>query len=129
MRVRVGRIILIAILAEFLAVLTLIVIVALFGPSEPTAAQAYAERLGYWVGPIAGFSFTLLGGWWIAKGLADSQVLNGFALGVAVAIIDVSIIVLSGADFLPIFVASNAGRVVAGTAGGWIAYRLGRSTA
>ena len=121
MRIRIGRILVFAILAEILAVLTLVVIVALFGPSDPAAAQAYAERIGLWVGPIAGFLFTLAGGWWIARRLANSQVLNGFVLGVAVALIDISILLLSGAEFLPIFAISNIGRVIAGALGGWLA--------
>ena len=123
MRIRIGRILAVAILAEILAVLTLVVIVALFGPSEPTAAQAYAERIGFWVGPIAGFIFTLIGGWWVAKSLANSRLLNGFVLGVIVASIDISILVLSGAEFMPVFVISNIGRIIAGSLGGWLAGR------
>ena len=123
MNIKFGRIVVIAILAEILAVLTLVVIVTLFGPSDPAAAQAYAERNGFWVGPIAGFAFTLIGGWWIARSLANSQVLNGFALGIVVAIIDISILVLSGAEFLPILAIANIGRVIAGSLGGWLASR------
>ena len=124
MRIRMGRIFVIAILAEILANLALVVIVALFGPADPAAAQAYAESTGFWVGPLAGFAFTLIGGWWIARSLANSQVLNGFALGVAVALIDISILVMSGAEFLPVFVYSNVGRIFAGSLGGWLAGRV-----
>ena len=123
MRIRIGRILGFAILAEVLAVLTLVLIVALFGPSDPAEAQAYAERIGLWVGPIAGFLFTLAGGWWIARSLVNSQVLNGLVLGVVVAIIDISILLLSGAEFLPIFAISNIGRVIAGSLGGLLASR------
>ena len=123
MRIRIGRILAVAILAEILAVLTLVVIVTLFGPSEQAAAQAYAERLGFWVGPIAGFLFTLIGGWWVARSLANSRLLNGFVLGVVVAGIDISILVLSGADFMPVFAISNIGRIIAGSLGGWLAGR------
>ncbi len=123
MRIRVGRIVVIAILAEFLAVLTLVLIVALFGPADPAAAQVYLESLGVWVGPIAGFAFTLVGGWWVAKSLADSHLLNGFVLGLAVAIVDVSVLLFSEVGFLLIFAVSNIGRVIAGSIGGWIASR------
>ncbi len=123
MNIRLGRIILIALLAEFLAVLTLVLIVAVFGPPGPADAQAFAERIGYWIGPIAGFSFTLLGGWWIARDLDKSQILNGFALGVAVAAVDIAILLLMSSGFELIFVFSNLGRVVAGTIGGWLASR------
>ena len=127
MHIRPGRILVVAILAETLAVLTLVLAVALFGPSEPSAAQAYAERIGLWVGPIAGFLFTMAGGWWVAKNLANSQVRSGFVLGVVVAIIDISILLLSGAEFLPIFAISNIGRVIAGSLGGWLASRYGHN--
>ena len=127
MRIRPGRILIFEILAEILAVLTLVVIVALFGPSEPEAAQDYAERLGILVGPIAGFLFTLAGGWWIARRLAHSQVLNGLVLGMVVAIIDISILVLSGTEFQPVFAISNIGRIIAGTLGGWLASRYGKN--
>ena len=126
MRIRIGRILVFAILAEILAVLTLVLIVALFGPPDPAAAQAYAERTGFWVGPLAGFAFTLMGGWWIARSLTNSQVLNGFALGVVVALIDISILVMSGAEFLPVFVYSNVGRIIAGSLGGWLAGRVNK---
>ena len=121
MYIRPGRILVVAILAETLAVLTLVLAVALFGPSEPSAAQAYAERIGLWVGPIAGFLMTLAGGWWVAKDLANFQLRNGFVLGLVVAMIDISILLLSGADFQLIFAISNIGRVVAGSLGGWLA--------
>ena len=127
MQLRVGRIILTAIAVEVLAVLVLVMLVVLFGPSDPTAAEAYAERLGYWVGPIAGFLLCLLGGWWVAKGLSGSHVLNGLVLGATVAAIDIAILLVSGAEFHPVFAVSNIGRVVAGSLGGWFAGRSGRS--
>ncbi|NNG17838.1 MAG: hypothetical protein HKM89_15290 [Gemmatimonadales bacterium] len=123
MQIRFGRIIVAAIAVEVLAVLALILLVVVFGPSDPTAAEAYAERLGFWVGPIAGFVFCLLGGWWVAKGLSASHVLNGLVLGVTVAVIDIVILLASGAEFHPVFAVSNIGRVVAGTIGGWLAGR------
>lgn len=123
MNIRVGRIILAAIAAEVLAVLALVLLVMLFGPRESAAAQAYAERLGYWVGPIAGFGSCLAGGWWVARGAASSRVLNGLVLGIVVAAIDVAILVLSGATFQLVFAVSNIGRIIAGSTGGWLADR------
>ena len=124
MQIRINRIVIAAVAAEVLAVLALVLLVALFGPSDVAAAQAYAERLGYWVGPLAGFGFCLLGGFWVARGLHTAQVPNGFALGLVVAGIDIGILVVSGAAFQPIFAVSNIGRVIAGSVGGWIARRF-----
>jgi hypothetical protein len=49
---------------------------------------------------------------------------NGLVLGLAVAGIDIGLLVVSGAAFQPIFALSNIGRVIAGSAGGWIARRF-----
>ncbi len=123
MQIRVGRILVAAIAVEVLAVLVLVVLVALAGPSEPAAAEAYAMRLGYWVGPIAGFVLCVIGGWWVARGLATAHVINGLALGIVAAAIDVAILLASGTEFQPVFAVSNIGRVVAGTSGGLLAAR------
>ena len=115
--------VLLAIAIEAVAVLILVLIIAVFGPADPDAAQAYAERLGYWVGPIAGFSLCVGGGWLVARALTADHVKHGMLLGAMVAAIDVAILVAGGASFQPIFVVSNLGRVVAGSLGGWVAGR------
>jgi hypothetical protein len=118
---RIGKVIVAAVAAEALAIATLVVLVAVFGPRSAAAAQAYAERLGAWVGPIAGAVFCLLGGWWAARKLAAGQVLQGALVGFATALIDVAILIASGAPFQMLFVVSNLGRLLAGAAGGWLA--------
>lgn len=127
MRLRVVRIAIAAVAAEVLGLLSLILIVIFFGPAEEEAVQAFAERLGYWVGPISGFVFCLLGGWWVARGLADAHVQNGLVLGLVAAGLDLGIYMAIGGGFEPVIVASNVGRVVAGTAGGWLASRFSQS--
>lgn len=119
----VRRMALLAVAIEGIAVLVLVLIVALIGPAEPGAAQAYAERVGFWVGPIAGFFFCLGGGWLVARPLPRGQVPRGALLGTMVAAIDVAILVASGATFQPLFVFSNLGRLVAGSIGGYVAVR------
>jgi hypothetical protein len=115
--------VLLAIAIEAVAVLILVVVVAVFGPSEPDAAQAYAERLGYWIGPLAGFTLCVGGGWLAARSLTADHIRRGMLLGAMVAAIDVAILVAGGAAFQAIFVVSNLGRVVAGSLGGWLASR------
>jgi len=123
MGIRFGRVAIAAVAAEILGIIALVVIVALFGPQERAAAEAYAMRLGMWVGPISGFVFCLLGGWWVAKRTNRAEVANGFATGLAAAAIDLTLIVVSGAPFHQVYVVANAGRIVAGTLGGWFARR------
>ena len=115
--------VLLAIAIEAVAVLILVLVVAVFGPADPDAAQAYAERLGFWVGPIAGFSLCVGGGWLVARPLTADHIRHGMLLGAMVATFDVAILVVGGAPFQPIFLASNLGRVVAGSLGGWVASR------
>jgi len=129
MPIKIGRIIALAVVIEALAILLLVAIVAVFGPRESAAAQAYAQRLGYWVGPIAGFALCLGGGWLIGRKLPSHQLLNGLALGTVVAAIDVALLIASGASMQTIFVVSNLGRVIAGSIGGWLAQATTRRSA
>ena len=115
-----------AVAIESAAVLVLVLIVALLGPADPAEAAAYAERLGYWVGPLAGFALCLGGGWLAARGLEEGHVRRGLLLGAMVAAIDVVILVASGSGFQLIFVVSNSGRLVAGALGGLVARRSGQ---
>ena len=117
------RLIVAALLTELLTIVTLVIAVAVFGPSDSQEAQAFAQRHGYWIGPLAGFVFTAVGGWFVARAFDDNFLVNGFLLGLLVALIDVSIIVASGSSFDPIFVVSNIGRLIAGTLGGLFASR------
>lgn len=128
MAIRTGRVVIAAIAAEVLAIVGLICIVAVWGPSEPDAARAFAQRVGFWFGPAAGFGLCLAAGWLVSRPLAQHQMLNGFALGATVAAIDAALILASAAPFHAIFVASNIGRMLAGTLGGWLA-SLGDSAA
>lgn len=114
-----------AVAIESGAVLILVLIVAVFGPADPTEARAYAGRLGYWVGPLAGFVLCVGGGWWAARGLTEGHVLRGLILGTMVAAIDVAILVASGSAFQLVFVLSNSGRLIAGALGGLLARRTG----
>jgi hypothetical protein len=118
-----ARIVLAAVAAELLGVLALVVLVVIFGPSGVEAAQPFAERLGAWVGPISGFVLTVLGGYWVARGAPGRPVLNGAATGVAAAMLDVVTAFALGASMQPLLVVSNAGRIVGGSVGGWLARR------
>ena len=123
MSIKAGRILVVAVAVEALAIIGLVIVVALLGPLDPDAARAYAQETGYWFGPSAGFVLCIAGGWFVARRLTEGQILNGLVLGAAVAAIDVALIIASGAPFQFIFVVSNVGRIVAGTIGGWIASR------
>jgi len=46
-------------------IIMLVVLVAVFRPPEKVAAQAFAERIGTWLGPVAGTPRCLVGGCWI----------------------------------------------------------------
>jgi hypothetical protein len=123
MRIRWRRIIAAAVVAEVATIAILVLLVAVFGPSDAVAAEGYAVQLGQWVGPIGGATLCLLGGFWAARSSSTRRPLHGLLVGVAAAGIDVALLLASGASFQLLFVASNVGRVLAGALGGWAATR------
>jgi len=121
MKIRWIRLVAGAIAAEGLAILILICLVAIFGPKDQVQAQAYAEKLGAWVGPLAGVVLSFLGALWVSRGLTSGRLLHGFLFGLLYAMLDVAIIVAMQAPFAWLFVASDGGKLLAGIAGGWVA--------
>ncbi|MES2625649.1 MAG: hypothetical protein V4628_10245 [Pseudomonadota bacterium] len=122
MKLRFGRIAIAAISAEILGVVALIILVMIFAPAEQDQVQAFAERLGAWVGPISGFLLCVLGGYWVAN-KSGSPIPNGVAMGVAAAMLDIAVALAIGATFAPLLFLSNAGRVIGGALGGYLASR------
>jgi len=53
----------------------------------------------------------------VGTGISIHQLRNGRALGISVAVIDIAILVLARAAFLPLFAVSNIGRLLAGMMG------------
>ncbi|MBT8489082.1 MAG: hypothetical protein KJO65_09700 [Gemmatimonadetes bacterium] len=121
--VRALRYVAVALTIELVAILLLVGVVAVSGPSDAEAAAALAERVGYWLGPAAGFVLCVVGGWYVARDLEAGRVRSGLVLGAAAAGIDVLILVASGAAFQWMLVVSNVGRLIAGALGGWLATR------
>ena len=123
MRIKFARAVTAAVAAGVLGVAALAILVAVLGPGGSFAeSMPFAQRLGAWVGPISGFVFCLLGGWWTAKPTAQGdKLLNGFAMGTAGAVLDIAISLSSGAGWAALLLISNAGRIIGGTIGGWIA--------
>ena len=127
--IRVGRILLTSITIEVVAIGGLFAVVAIFGPNERVAAEAFAQSTGLWFGPLSGLVLCVAGGYWLACTARISPLLNGFILGAVVAIIDAALLVLSGTSFKLIFLVSNFGKVAAGAVGGWLAGRRGLGAA
>ncbi|MBK8006480.1 MAG: hypothetical protein IPK12_22020 [Gemmatimonadetes bacterium] len=123
MRLRWGRLLAGAVVAELVPLLLLVALVALFGPSDEAQAQAYAARLGRWVGPIAGavMCFVLVS--WVARSDRPLALWYGVILGALTAAIDLGLLAASGVAFEWLFAVSNAGRVLAGALGGAVVTR------
>ena len=111
------RIFIAVVITEAIPILLLIAMVALIGPREQAAAQAYAERLGQWVGPLGGAITCFVAAWWVARSLTSGRIRHGFMVGLLAALVDIAILIASGATFQWVFVVSNLGRVVAGMLG------------
>jgi hypothetical protein len=123
MKIRWIRMIAGAIAAEVLAILILVCLVAIFGPKDYGQAQAFAEKLGAWVGPLAGVVLSFVTALWVCRGLTGGHLLHGFLFGLIYATLDAAIIVAMQAPFAWLFVASDAGKLLAGIAGGLVAAR------
>lgn len=123
MTIRWLRIISAAVVAEIIPIVLLVALVALLGPRDAGAAEEYAARLGLWVGPIGGAFATFLLALWVARPLAEGQVLHGVLLGTLVAVLDAGLLVAGAAGFQWLFVFSGLGRIIAGTLGGYLAQR------
>ena len=116
------RLVLGAVGVEITSILILVVFVAIFGPREIVAAQAFAEKSGVWVGPIAGALLSLTGAFLIARRLSASRVLHGALFGVCVVFVDVAILLAMRAPFAWILLVSNVAKLIAGYLGGvWAA--------
>jgi hypothetical protein len=121
MKIRWIRLVAGPIAAEVTAILILICLVAIFGPNNYAQAQAFAEKLGAWVGPLAGVVLSFVGALWVSRGLTSGHLLHGFLFGLLYAMLDAALIVAAQAPFAWLFVASDAGKLLAGIAGGLVA--------
>lgn len=88
-----------------------------------TARILEMQRLALWTAPTAGFVFCLLGGWWVARRPQAGEERNGLLLGVAVAAIDLALLIAAGAPLGALMVVSVVGRLAGGYCGGVLAAR------
>jgi hypothetical protein len=79
-----------------------------------------------WAAPAAGFVFCLLGGWWVARGITAGHERNGLTLGIGVALIELALLIVSGAPFGALYVSALAARIAGGYCGGLVAKRRAR---
>jgi hypothetical protein len=133
-RFQTKRVLWAVILAEALPILVLVAIVFIYGAirqKDSLSPEAFAPRAGAWVGPIGGFLATLLFAWWTARRAPERKLVHGTAVGVGTALLDLLLGLLLGgfAAIEPLLVVSNAGRVLAGVLGGWLASRRSAETA
>jgi len=124
MSLRPRRLLIAVPLAELLAVTGMMLPAALaFFTVNATATARILEmqHVALWAGPAAGFVFCLLGGWWVARGAVAGHQHNGLALGIGVALIELVLLVASGAPFGALFVSAIAARIAGGYCGGRLA--------
>jgi hypothetical protein len=132
MSLKVRRLVIAAPVAELIPVtlLTALLPVLLASGTGTLVYQIIeAQRLALWVGPMGGFVTCALGGWWVSRGTFANAERNGLTLGVAVAVFDLALLVVSGAPFGALMVLSATGRIAGGYVGGWWAGRRNRPAA
>jgi hypothetical protein len=122
----ISRIAIAAVVAELLAMLSLVGVIVFVYASEPLSfgqGERLAREIANWVIPIAGFVPCLLAAWWAVRKLLASQVQRGIAVGVAAVILDIAFLVWLGAPFRFVFVIAVIGRIAGGGLGGLLASR------
>lgn len=132
MTLRAGRLIVATPIAELFAVIGMLACGAiLFVNLNATITGRIVgmQQLALWTAPTAGFVFCVLGGWWVARGAGTGHERNGLTLGVAVAAIDVALLVVTGAPLGVLMVSSVAARIAGGYCGGVLARRRARAFA
>jgi hypothetical protein len=130
MTLRGRRLIIAAPIAELLAVVTIMVpSMITFATLDATVTMRMIEmqRLAVWTAPVAGFLACLLGGWWVARRASGDHTRNGLVLGIAVAIVDLALLLAAGAPLGALLVGSIDGRVAGGYCGGLVAGRYRRA--
>ena len=123
MKLRIGRILFAAPVATLLAAVLITIsgplIYRAFGPPATTPYMlGEIQRLTLWSAPLAGFVVCVFGARWAARGLRDHSQANGLSFGIAVALLDLMILYLSGASFGLLMLGSALGRVAGGYLGG-----------
>ena len=122
--IRIGRVALATIASELTPILLLVIVVLIYETRgvDPQTRQAFAERVGMWLGPIVGALATFGFAYWAAR-VTDRPLLHGALIGIAVALLDAVLTMATGAKFIPLFAVSWAGRVLAGGTAGLLAAR------
>jgi hypothetical protein len=131
MSLRAGRLILATPTVELLAVAGMLVpgLVQFATLNATVTARMFEmQATTLWAAPAAGFLFCLLGGWWVARGAEVGHERNGLVLGVAVGVLDLALLLGSGAPFGGLVVSSFLSRLAGGYCGGTIARRRARRT-
>jgi hypothetical protein len=122
--IRIGRVALATIASEATPILLLVLVVLVHETTgvDAQTRQAFAERVGMWLGPLAGAISTFGFGFLAARG-TDRPLLHGALIGVLVAALDAVLIFAPGGKFIPLFAVSWAGKILAGVTAGLIAAR------
>lgn len=123
MSLRWGRIAAGALVAESIPILALVVLVAVAGLPDQASAEAYANHLGRWVGPVAGALATFAAAWWVARPVPGAGLRHGLLLGALTAALDGALLVAGETPFEWLFVLSNLSRIGAGALGGCLRAR------
>jgi hypothetical protein len=121
---RLGRLLIATPITELLAIVGMLApAVAQFAllKATVTARMFEMQATALWSGPAAGFLFCVLGGWWVARGAREAHERNGVVVGAAVAVIDLALLIVSGAPFGVLVASSVVARVAGGYCGGRIA--------
>lgn len=127
-RLRFGRIVAFGLLAELatilLIVLTLLIHSRVFAAGQPQAVvDAFAQRLGAILGPVAGGVFTFGAAMLCTRPLEGRFRTHGVLVGVVAALLTVPGLMSAAASQRPLYLAATLLKLLAGLAGGALSER------
>ena len=112
-----------------LPIVILMIVITIYGMinrvSDETALGRYGVAAGRWVGPIGGFTVTLVMSGWAGRANPGAAVKQGLIIGAVVVALDClfGVAVTQGAAIDLFEAMSLGGRIIAGALGGLLARR------
>jgi hypothetical protein len=113
-------------LTEVCVVLVIVVLVTGYKYAlSPTDAayQAFANRVGYYIGVFGGALLAFLFALWVSRALKTDFLINGFLAGCVAVLLHVGLLVASRTEFQAVYAFADALKLGGGALGGYLAQR------
>src|SRR5262245_50530095 len=125
-RIRIGRILIAAILSELGVIAVLFAAISVYAWLTPVTEAEYSalgEQIGYYVAPAAGVVTTFLAVLWVARGLTSDIVRHGILVGIVSVLLTLGFVFGARPEHRLMYIIAFGLRILAGYGGGVFAQR------